>query len=93
MDDALKYNYGYYPVVFESETQLLAVIKSLKENNISGRRYFYPALNELPYLQKPSCPVSEDISRRVLCLPLYYGLQEEEVKSILDSITQIMVPC
>ena len=93
MDDALDYNYGYYPVVFESEAQLLRVIENLKQNNISGRRYFYPSLNELPYLQKQSCPVSEDISRRALCLPLYYGLQEEEVKTILDSITQIIVPC
>ena len=92
-EEALEYNYGYYPIVLETEEQLLAVIENLKQNHISGRRYFYPSLNELPYLASQSCPVSEDISRRVLCLPLYVGLQEDEVKIILNSITKILRPC
>ena len=86
MQAGLQYNYGYYPIVFKSEEQLLKVVENLKQKNISGRRYFYPSLNELPYLQKQSCPVSEDLSRRVLCLPLYFGLTEHEVKLILDCI-------
>ena len=90
---ALEYNYSYYPILFESENQLLQVMENLKQQNISGRRYFYPSLNELPYLQKQACPVSEDISRRVLCLPLYVGLLPEEIEMIIDCINKIMVPC
>src|ERR1019366_5824647 len=69
------YNYSYFPLVFDSEETLLAVRKTLLENEISTRRYFYPSLNNLPYLNaKYKCPLSENISKRVLCLPLYFDL-------------------
>ena len=61
MNKDLVYNYAYYPIILNSENQLLQVIENLKHTNISGRRYFYPSLNELPYLKKQPCPVSEDI--------------------------------
>ncbi|MCW3090852.1 MAG: aminotransferase DegT [Ferruginibacter sp.] len=93
MNDTLVYNYGYYPVVFETELRLLSVVESLKQKGISGRRYFYPSLNELPYLQKQRCPISEDISRRVLCLPLYVGLQQKEIETIIEWTSKIMEPC
>lgn len=86
MESSLEYNYGYYPVVFNTEAQLLKTMILLKENNINGRRYFYPSLNELPYLQKQPCHVSEDISRRVLCLPLYFGLTDNDVTTIIECI-------
>jgi dTDP-4-amino-4,6-dideoxygalactose transaminase len=82
------YNYGYYPIVLKSEKQLLHLVENLKEKNINGRRYFFPSLNELPYLQKQSCPISEDISKRVLCLPLYFGLNEDEVKMIAECVVK-----
>lgn len=82
----LVYNYSYYPVIFKDEVELLRVMRGLKENGINSRRYFFPSLNELPFLKKQSCPVSEDVSRRVLCLPLYYGLKSEEVQLIIDSV-------
>ena len=93
MAEGLEYNYGYYPIVLENEKQLLEIVENLREVSVSGRRYFYPSLNELPYLAHQACPVSEDISKRVLCLPLYVGLQEDQVKIILDCITKIIVPC
>lgn len=86
MKKGLDYNYGYYPIVLKSEKQLLQVVENLKVKNIHGRRYFFPSLNELPYLQKQSCPISEDISRRVFCLPLYFGLNEDEVKTIAECV-------
>ena len=91
MEATLQYNYAYYPIIFNSEAELLRVVESLKQQNISGRRYFYPSLNELPYLAYQSCEVSEDISRRVLCLPLYVGLQEEEIILILSSVTKVLL--
>lgn len=78
-----EYNYAYFPVLFRSEDILLKAKKILAENGINTRRYFYPSLNELPYLSETQpCPVSEDASRRALCLPLYFGLTQEEVKTI-----------
>jgi hypothetical protein len=47
-----EWNYSYYPVLFESEADLLNVEKKLKENNIVPRSYFYPSLHTLPYVAK-----------------------------------------
>ena len=79
----LEYNYAYYPVIFKSEDELLQVFDKLNAAEIFPRRYFYPSLNNLPYLQeKQICPVSEDISRRIACLPFYPGLSEEIISKI-----------
>lgn len=85
----VNYNYAYYPVLFKSEKLLLSIIKQLGEYNIFPRRYFYPSLNKLPFLKNAqSCPVSETISRRVLCLPLSYYLTDKEIKKICNIINQ-----
>lgn len=82
-----KYNYIYYPVIFESESQLLNVKEMLENKNIFIRRYFYPSLNKLKYLETyDPCPISEDISKRIACLPLYVGLTNEEIIEICDII-------
>lgn len=80
------YNYGYFPVVFSSETEMLAIKAALQQADIFTRRYFFPSLNTLPFVgeKKMSCPVSEDISSRVLCLPLYEDLQEIDIERIVN---------
>lgn len=89
--DGLVRNYSYYPVVFESESKTLAVRDFLVKNEITPRRYFYPSLNKLPFLKDAeSCPVSEDISLRVLCLPLHAELSHEDVRRISELINQIL---
>lgn len=77
-----KWNYSYYPVIFKSQEKLLEVQKKLNNNNIVPRRYFYPSLNTIPYVNGKSMPVSESISKRILCLPLYVGLSLEETERI-----------
>lgn len=79
----IEYNYAYYPVVFQSEAAMRKVQAALVENEIIPRRYFYPSLNTLEFMPRYfACPVSEDISSRVLCLPLYVGLAPEEIERI-----------
>lgn len=81
----LEYNYAYYPIVFPSHDAMMKVRQALMDNDIGPRRYFYPSLNTLPYLKpelKRSCPISEDISARVLSLPLYVGLSKADVEII-----------
>lgn len=85
-DLKFKYNYSYYPVLFENENVLLRVRKALLEQNINTRRYFYPSLNKLPFLANVECAVSDDISSRVLALPLYYDLAMSDVDRIVDVI-------
>ncbi|GAA4459337.1 DegT/DnrJ/EryC1/StrS family aminotransferase [Nemorincola caseinilytica] len=78
-----EWNYSYYPVIFESEELLLKSVKLLNEHWIYPRRYFYPSLSTLPYVDKQEVPISEDISRRVLCLPMYHTLRPEDMDYIV----------
>lgn len=76
-------NYAYYPIILENEQLLLNVMEELRKNQIYTRRYFYPSLaSALPYLEAKSLPITDDVSKRVLCLPLYYDLTIEDVNLI-----------
>lgn len=79
-------NNAYCPAIFESAEQTTKVLNALNENNIFPRRYFYPSLNQLPYVNGEVCPVSEDIAQRILCLPLYPMLTDEEQERIIHVI-------
>ena len=81
-----EYNFSYFPIVFESEEVLLKVLNCLNENQIFPRRYFYPSLNNLPYLDYQYCPNSESVAKSIICLPLYDSLTLEEAKKITKLI-------
>ena len=82
----VEYNYAYFPVVFDSELQMLSIKEQLAAEGIGTRRYFFPTLNSLPYHAGAACPVAEDISRRVLCLPLHQELTLAQVQWISQLI-------
>jgi dTDP-4-amino-4,6-dideoxygalactose transaminase len=85
------YNYAYYPIVFKDEKQLISVRDSLNANYIYPRRYFYPSLHHLPYIDKEySLEISESVSKRVLCLPLYHDLPDEIVKRICSITADVL---
>ncbi len=75
-------NHAYYPVIFRSGEAMLRVKAALEAERIFPRRYFYPSLDALPYVKAHTCPVSRSIAERVLCLPLYPGLAEQDVNRI-----------
>ena len=80
-------NYSYFPIVLKNEDQLKKVQSALNEQNIFPRRYFYPSLDTLDYIEpKQEMPISRDISRRILCLPLYAELTPEEQNNIIKVI-------
>ncbi len=80
------YNYSYYPIIVDSEEQLFKIKDTLFLNDISTRRYFYPSLNKLPQYTGEPCPVSESVSVRVLALPLFYQMPEQDVQKICKLI-------
>jgi len=85
IDAGVEYNYAYFPVVFPNEADLLAAFKKLAQIEVYPRRYFYPSLTRLPYLDdKRSCPIAEDISRRIACLPLFSAIKEDDVRRICE---------
>lgn len=83
-------NASYYPVIFETEELMLECKEHLQLNEIGARRYFYPSLaNSLPYLEAQTFPITDDIAKRVLCLPLFYDLTLEEVDMICRLLLRI----
>lgn len=85
----IKWNYAYLPVVFRSEEKALQAVEKLNAEDIYPRRYFHPSLNKLSYLNKTNkCPISEEISKKILCLPLYYGLKLETLETICGEINE-----
>lgn len=80
------WNTAYYPVLFKSESLLIEVQNSLQAAGVFPRRYFYPSLTQLPYVPQSTCEIASDISSRILCLPLFYGLSEKDVKGIASII-------
>jgi dTDP-4-amino-4,6-dideoxygalactose transaminase len=81
--DRCEWNFAYYPVIFAAEAALCRVVDVLRANRVVPRRYFYPSLSTLPFLERRwETPVSDDVARRVLCLPLYPALAPEQVDRI-----------
>lgn len=81
-----KWNYAYYPVIFQTEALLLDAQRRMNALDIFPRRYFYPSLNTLPYVQAGSMEISESTASRILCLPLYTDLSATEQELIISCI-------
>ncbi len=86
-------NKAYCPVLFRDFETRERVYSRLKEEcNVFPRRYFYPLLTDFaPYVYgKGACPVAEDIAGRVLTLPTYYGLADEDALAIAGNVKEIV---
>lgn len=91
LDEDCNYNYSYAPVLFKSESELKKVSSALESQNIFPRRYFYPSLNQIDFFNSNvDCELSQDISKRILCLPLYVGLKKAEQVMIINIIKASM---
>jgi len=82
IDRDAEWNSAYYPIIFPTEAILLKAVEDLNGNWIYPRRYFYPSLNKISFLPHVSLPVADDVAPRVLCLPMYYDLTEEDISFI-----------
>jgi len=80
-------NYAYFPIILKDENEMLRIKKALNAKNIFPRRYFYPSLDTLEYIEpRQIMKNSRDISSRILALPLYVGLEDEVQREIIESI-------
>jgi dTDP-4-amino-4,6-dideoxygalactose transaminase len=88
-------NYAYFPVLIGDEYPMSrdALYQRLKDAGIHTRRYFYPLISEFPmYRGLPSShpdnlPVATDAAKRVLCLPIYPGLEDD----VIDAICEVII--
>lgn len=97
LDDipGVTHGYSYFPILVneqeygKSRDELYEVLKT---RNVFGRRYFYPLISDFePYRHlkssgKENLPIATDIANKVLCLPIYVELQDEEIKRIVSLI-------
>lgn len=81
-------NYSYYPIVFSDEAALLRAQHALNKKDIFPRRYFFPSLNELDFLDRSEAPKSTGLSKRIICLPLYNDLTTEVCSTIAGIILE-----
>lgn len=89
INDNCSYNHSYFPILLKSEELLIKIKDKLEENDIFPRRYFYPSLDKVDYMKsKKTLPISNDISRRILCLPISEEITEEDISKITFIINQ-----
>lgn len=81
------HNYAYFPVVFKTEDLMRESKEKLELAQIYCRRYFYPSLAALPYVNNSIMPVCDSIASRIMCLPLYHTL----TLSDLDLIARLLL--
>ena len=94
----IDYNYSYFPIFVDENKFGVSrdeLYFKLRENNIFGRRYFYPLISEFPIYRGLASanpiklPVASRIAMQVICLPLYPELSLETVKTIVNHIKQL----
>jgi dTDP-4-amino-4,6-dideoxygalactose transaminase len=87
-------NYSYFPILIEADYPISRdeLYQKLKDQGIFARRYFYPLISDLPmYRGMPSAhrdnlPVANDAAFKVLCLPIYPALSNEEQTRVVEAI-------
>lgn len=84
-------NFAYYPILFESENALLDAIARLDSIGVYPRRYFYPAMDQVPELQREDslCSISSEVSKRILCLPLSDSTDITVVDQVIANVVQL----
>ena len=87
-------NGAYFPILVEPDYRSTrdGLYQKLRDNGVYARRYFYPLVSDFPmYRQLPSSQrsnlaVAAGISAKVLCLPIYPGLEPDEIEMIVGLI-------
>lgn len=89
-------NYSYFPLLVQPDYPLSrdALYQKLKDHGVNARRYFYPLISDfpmyrgLPSAQHGNLPVASDAAAKVLCLPIYPALTEEDLQRVVDIIAE-----
>ena len=87
-------NYSYFPILVDPDYPISRdeLYQKLRDNNIYSRRYFYPLISEFPMYRgllsahRDNLPVAMDAAFKVLCLPIYPCLTNDEVQQIVEYI-------
>lgn len=93
----VKHNYSYFPMFIDSDKFGMTrdeLYFKMKEQNVLGRRYFYPLISEfstyrgLPSAAKENLPNAHKMADSVICLPMHHELSEGDMERILNTILE-----
>lgn len=93
--EGVKHNYSYFPIFIDEKEYGMSrdsLFTKLKENNILGRRYFYPLISEfvtykgLESAKKENLPVAHKLADSVICLPMYAELIDDDVNRVIEVV-------
>lgn len=93
--EGVRHNYSYFPVFIAEKEYGISrdvLYNKLKENNIFGRRYFYPLISNFPVYRglesadPANLPIATKLAEQVLCLPMYADLSDDDVARILQVV-------
>ena len=87
-------NYAYFPIMIEEDYPLSRdeLYQELQVNNIYARRYFFPLISDFPMYrglqsaQQKNLPIAAETAKRVICLPIYPGLKNQEINRIIKTL-------
>ncbi len=91
----VRHNYSYFPIFIDAEKYGMTrdeLYFKMKEQNVLGRRYFYPLISEfstyrgLESSKSENLPIAHKIADSVICLPMHHELGEEDITRILNTI-------
>lgn len=91
----VRHNYSYFPIFIDAERYGMTrdeLYFKMKENNVLGRRYFYPLISEfstyhgLESSKQENLPVAHRIAESVICLPMYHSLTPMDVDTVIEQI-------
>jgi dTDP-4-amino-4,6-dideoxygalactose transaminase len=91
------HNYSYFPIFVNAEKYGMTrdeLYFKMKENNVWGRRYFYPLISEfstyrgLESAAPENMPNAHKMANSVICLPMHHALSDEDVQRVLDYIVK-----
>lgn len=91
----VRHNYSYFPIFIDASKYGMTrdeLYFKMKEQNVFGRRYFYPLISTfstyrgLESAKPENLPIANQMTSRVICLPMHHALNEYEVEHILQLI-------
>ena len=93
----VKHNYSYFPIFIDAEKYGMTrdeLYFKMKEQNVLGRRYFYPLISTfstyrgLESAAPENLPNAHKMADRVICLPMHHALNEEDLERIITQIVK-----
>lgn len=92
-------NFAYFPVLVTNEYPFSrdALYEYLREKGVFARRYFFPIISEMAmYRNLHSASINNlqkahEAASRILCLPIYEGMDISEQKRILELIARASI--